>query len=179
MPSRLPTAALCLILATTVSAQTTDPATVRIDSALRALERRASVASCASIVRAPHCSSAATGWPIAKPRRPSAPAPSFRSDRTRRTSPTVALLQLHERGRLEHSRLAREVLSQRAGGQTQHHALAARAAHRRLPDRTRRRLRAAVAPGLSRRRDGERPLTVHTGRRASSTRTPAMRFLPP
>ena len=54
----------------------------------------------------------------------------------------VALLQLHERGKLEHPRLAVEVLPHRAGGQAQHHALAAREARRRLSHWARRRLRA-------------------------------------
>lgn len=109
MPSRLPTtAALCLILATTVSGQTTDPTAVHIDSALHALEAK----GFSGVVRVDRAGATLLerGYGLAnrETKTPFSPNTVVQIGSNTKDFTIVALLQLYERGRLNiHDSLAK------------------------------------------------------------------------
>ena len=101
MPLRLPTAALCLILATTTaSGQTADPTAVRLDSALRALEAK----GFSGVVRVDRAGATIfeRGYGLAnrETKTPFSPTSVVQIGSNTKDFTVVALLQLHERGKL-------------------------------------------------------------------------------
>ena len=140
-------AVLCLAFAATVTAQAPDPAAARIDSALRALKQMGSAAWCASTRPARPSSNEATASRIA---RAKTVQPNHgRPDRIEHEGlHVVALLQLHERGRIDiHDSLAKYFPN--APADKRNITLWQLVMHTsRISYRTRRRLRATVAPAF-------------------------------
>ena len=112
-----------------LGAQTADPTVARIDSALRALEAK----GFSGVVRVDRGGSTLLerGYGLANREAKTPFSPSTVVQIGSNTKDfTVGRAAAAPRARpARHPRLAREVLPQRAGGQAEHHALAARAAH--------------------------------------------------